>query len=77
MDVSKDPRDSDRGRSGSFGVIRGDRDLYENAGVDWPLGLGLFIFDVEGPVFLSFYRICYNIASELCFGFLASRHVGP
>ena len=55
MDVSKDPRDSDRGRSGSFGVIRGDRDLYENAGVDWPLGLGLFIylfiFDVEGPFF--------------------------
>ena len=27
--------------------------------------------------FPNLYRICYNIASILCFGFLASRHVGP
>ena len=27
--------------------------------------------------FLSFYWICYNIASVLCFGFLTARHVGP
>ena len=26
--------------------------------------------------FLSLYRICYNIASVLCFGFLAARLVG-
>ena len=25
----------------------------------------------------SLYWICYNIASVLCFGFLATRHVGP
>jgi hypothetical protein len=26
--------------------------------------------------FKSLYGICYNIASVLCYGFLASRHVG-
>ena len=27
-------------------------------------------------LFLSLYLICYNIASVLCFGVLAARHVG-
>ena len=32
------------------------------------------IFFIVGN--LSLYWICYNIASVLCFGFLALRHVG-
>ena len=34
--------------------------------------LSLYLF-----IYLSPYLICYNIASVLRFGFLASRHVGP
>ena len=33
-----------------------------------------FIFNVDP--FKSLYWICYNIAPVLCFGFLASMHVG-
>ena len=32
-----------------------------------------FFFDVD---LLSFYWVCYNIASILCFAFLSKRHVG-
>lgn len=61
-------------------MIGGDGDLYENAGGDQPLGLAGFFFNFflcGWTIFKSLYRICYNIASGLCFGFLASRHVEP
>ena len=41
--------------------------------------LSFFFFKISLDVdhfFLSFFLICYNIPSVLCFGFLASRHVG-